>query len=354
MNKPYEKERRIAELAVQRASILTKRVLAAVDKGEISKSDDSPVTIADFAAQALLISAIHHNFPEDKFVGEETADALRENIKLQQTVWDLVSATHLDDEESEATLATPASAQEMLDIIDLGCGSGGREGRVWMLDPVDGTATFIRGEQYAVCLALVENGLEKVGVLGCPNLNLKAGRIQETLVDKHGYGLMLSAVLGEGATIQPMSTGALQAAGKIARERDVPEAKDFHFVDTTLASSLDLEKHRMLAEQLGASWPGTELWSSQMRYVALTVGFGGIMLRIPKKKDKRSYVWDHAGGHLIYTEAGGWVTDLEGKTIDFGMGRKLKENYGMVAASLSMHPKILAMVKELLQDETAQ
>jgi 3'(2'), 5'-bisphosphate nucleotidase len=40
-----------------------------------------------------------------------------------------------------------------------------------------------------------------------------------------------------------------------------------------------------------------------MRYVSLTVGGGNVMLRVPIKKNKRSYVWDHAGGHLIFREA---------------------------------------------------
>ena len=49
---PYAKELQLACLTVQRATLLTKKLLAAVEKGSLDKSDDSPVTIADFAAQA--------------------------------------------------------------------------------------------------------------------------------------------------------------------------------------------------------------------------------------------------------------------------------------------------------------
>src|SRR5277367_3223340 len=114
---PFSRERLLAELAVQRASILTKKVLSAVNKGLLSKTDSTPVTIADFAAQALLISAIHHAFPSDQFVGEEDSDALRKDEQLLQSVWELVSSTHLDDAESEGLLASPVSVEEMLDII---------------------------------------------------------------------------------------------------------------------------------------------------------------------------------------------------------------------------------------------
>ena len=77
MDISYEKELQIAGFTVQRVALPTKKVLATVDKGTLSKSDLSPVTIADFGAQALLISAIHYDFPEDKSVGEESAEALR-------------------------------------------------------------------------------------------------------------------------------------------------------------------------------------------------------------------------------------------------------------------------------------
>jgi 3'(2'), 5'-bisphosphate nucleotidase len=346
MSKDLSQERLIAELAVQRASVLTKKVLSAVNKGELSKTDSTPVTIADFAAQALIISAIHKAFPNDKFVGEEDADALRKDDGVRQRVWELVSSTHLDDTESEAMLASPETVEEMLEVIDLGgCGTGGREGRVWMLDPVDGTLTFLRGQQYAVALALVEDGEEKIGVLGCPNLSLKTGRVHEDSVDAEGMGLMLSAVKGEGAVMRLMGTGSLLPGSKI--ERSVAkELKDLHFVDCVTTASLDLEKHRRVAEKLGASWPGTDLWSSHMRYVALIVGGGDVLLRIHKKKNKTSCVWDHAGGQLVFREVGGKITDLDGKKIDFGTGRTLTVNSGMVAAIEGFHDKVLEMVAE--------
>jgi 3'(2'), 5'-bisphosphate nucleotidase len=349
----YSQERLIAELAVQRAAILTKKVLSAVDKGSLSKTDSTPVTIADFAAQALIISAIQHAFPTDKFVGEEDADVLRKDEKLQQSVWELVSSTHLDDAESEALLASPASVEEMLDVIDLGGrGTGGRDGRVWILDPVDGTKTFLDGQQYAVALALVVDGEEKVGVLGCPNLNLETGRVSEMSTDKDGLGLMLSAVKGEGAVMRPIGKGALQTAQRIERLRDSSmELKDLHIVNCSTSKSLWIDKHREVTEKFGASWPGTDLWSSQMRYAALTVGGGDVMLRIPMQKDARSYVWDHAGGHLIFREVGGKITALDGKEIDFGAGRKMEENWGMVAANESVHARILETVVEVLKED---
>ncbi len=41
---------------------------------------------------------------------------------------------------------------------------------MWTLDPIDGTKGFLRGEQFAVCLALIIDGEGQLGVMGCPNL----------------------------------------------------------------------------------------------------------------------------------------------------------------------------------------
>lgn len=73
-------------------------------------------------------------------------------------------------------LQSPARALETSEILEAisRCNStGGPTGRHWVLDPVDGTLGFVRGDQYAVALALIENGKVVIGVLGCPNYPLK-------------------------------------------------------------------------------------------------------------------------------------------------------------------------------------
>jgi 3'-phosphoadenosine 5'-phosphosulfate (PAPS) 3'-phosphatase len=41
---------------------------------------------------------------------------------------------------------------------------------LWVLDPVDGTKGYLRGERYAVCLSLIIDARVELGVIGCPNL----------------------------------------------------------------------------------------------------------------------------------------------------------------------------------------
>jgi 3'(2'), 5'-bisphosphate nucleotidase len=348
---PFHRERAIAELAVLRACVLTKTVLAAVD--EISKTDSSPVTIADFAAQALIISAVRSVFPNDGLVGEEDASALRADPALTARVYDLVcSVKRLAGASSElAAIPGPASPEEMIAMIDLGAsGQGGRHGRFWVMDPVDGTRAFLRGEQYAVSLALVEDGVERVGVLGCPNLRLtKAGRVEEASVDSTGLGVLLTAVRGQGSTIRHVSSPAtLAPARKLDRFPDPARTQDLHVVDCLQSKAYRHDVVADLAARLGAVYPGTEVWSSHVRYAALIIGGGDYQLRVPATDKTRMCLWDHAGAQLIFTELGGKITDLDGKPIDFGAGRDLNQNRGMVAAKEGVHGTVLAALREIL------
>ena len=77
---------------------------------------------------------------------------------------------------------------EVLKAISRCNSIGGPTGRFWVLDPVDGTLGFVRGDQYAVALALIEDGEVVLGVLGCPNYPLK----KEWLSYQDGYHRIIS------------------------------------------------------------------------------------------------------------------------------------------------------------------
>ncbi|KAI9370637.1 hypothetical protein BJX61DRAFT_535463 [Aspergillus egyptiacus] len=347
---PYAKELQIACLAVQRAALLTKKLIEAVDKGSFDKSDATPVTIADFAAQSLIIAAIHHAFPDDEIVGEEDSKALRAAPDLLERTWELVSSTRLDDEGSEGLLSAPESKEEMLRLIDLGAqGSCKPRGRSWVLDPVDGTATFMKGQQYAVCLALVEDGRQRIGVTGCPNLDLSSGAIHEDMADRTGYGYQVFAVAGKGARMRRMGTGSLLSTRRIDPIAQITDPQDIRLVDCSAATSSNYELHGRLAESLKAPWPPrTDLWSAQLRYIAIAVGGCNVLVKIPRKTSYRSKVWDHVGGMLIAEELGCIVSDLKGDPVDCSLGRSLAGCQGMIIAPASIHGRLVEAVKQLL------
>lgn len=350
MSAPFAYERAVAEAAVLRAAILTKKVQSSVK--EVSKEDKSPVTAADFAAQAVLIAALRNLFPKDAFVGEEDSAQLRDDEGLQQWVFDLVSkSSDVVVPGSGEKLAKPENIEEMLCMIDLGGrGKGGSTGRFWVMDPVDGTKTFLRGHQYAVSLSLVEDGKEVVGVLCCPNLRLKEGRVVEDNVDTDGLGIMLSAVKGQGVTVRTLNNDAILPPALPLETLEAPgDLKDLHIVDSRNSAALRHDIIQDLAQRFGAQYPGTEVWSSHMRYASLILGGADAQIRVPVSPKSKVCIWDHVGAQLIFTEVGGKITDLDGKPIDFGVGRELSGNRGMIVAREGVHGKILSIVTEMLQ-----
>lgn len=61
---------------------------------------------------------------------------------------------------------------------------------------------------------------------------------------------------------------------------------------------------------------------------------------------------DHASGSLLVEMAGGIITDSRGQLLNFGLGRTLGENYGVVAAGKEVHAKILAAIQQVKSDES--
>ncbi|MEX2627272.1 MAG: inositol monophosphatase family protein, partial [Ilumatobacteraceae bacterium] len=180
------RELEAAVAAVRAASELCARVQGRLLAGEtLTKGDDSPVTVADFAAQAVVCSVLGSElgtfepgaFESGAFepgafepgafepgafemVGEEDAADLRggDRAALLDAVVELV----------RHQLGADVSPAAVLAAIDRGRADG-RSDRFWTLDPIDGTKGFLRGDQYAIALALVEAGEVVLGALGCPN-----------------------------------------------------------------------------------------------------------------------------------------------------------------------------------------
>ncbi|KAJ8101450.1 hypothetical protein POJ06DRAFT_251569 [Lipomyces tetrasporus] len=335
----YALERRIAELAVERACRLTSIVSESQQTGSVSKSDHSPVTVADFGAQAVIIGALRKVFPEDPVVGEEDSSILRNDDGLRERVWKLVVEASGDGNQDE--IAQIESEEQMLDYIDWGRFEGGKVKRMWALDPVDGTKGFLRGGQFAVCLALIVDSKVVVGVIGCPNL------LVDPADGSSGKGMLMSAVVGEGAFSRPLASPVDSARPiKMSSLTDITTAS---FCESVEAGHSAHDQQAKIAQLLGITKPSVRM-DSQAKYASIARGDGDIYLRLPVSATYEEKIWDHASGNLLVTEAGGIVTDMYGKPLDFSQGRTLKQNKGIVAASKVIQPNVLEVVQKVLQE----
>ncbi|KAK6225570.1 hypothetical protein QIS74_01617 [Colletotrichum tabaci] len=351
MDGPYARELATAIAAIQHAARLSRRVLVASDKGVVTKEDLSPVTVADFAIQALLTSTLHAAFPDDKFVGEESAADLRENPKLCESVWALLQQV-AGEKEDDSLCKLPASPEEMCDMIDwCGLGEPSPTGRFWVFDPIDGTKTFVRGELYAINVCLMEDGRQSVGIVGLPLLSADArAPINNDSIDPTGTGSIMFAVRSHGTFIRPLPGPIDLQPTKIPRhaEADSPDLISVTCIEGSESGAPGI--HQKVAERLGVAYPGNDLLGWVLRWTVLGLGQANCTFWAYRRRDRLAKIWDHAGAMLLFEEVGGKVTDVDGNPVNLTAGRKMVANYGFVAAPPSVHARVLEAVRETLKE----
>ena len=203
-----------------------------------TKADGSYVTIADREAESYLRRQIAERFPDDGIVGEEEGER------------------------------------------------AGRSGRRWIVDPIDGTFSFVHGVPfYGVLIALEIAGQPIVGVVNIPALH-------ELVAAASGFGCFFN---GEPARVS--QTASLSEALLLATDFNSCERYGFG----------------RAAELLQARAKSSRTWGDCYGYVLVATGRADVML------DPVMNLWDCAPLLPIMEEAGGTFTDWRGaRTIDGG------------------------------------
>lgn len=316
--------------AVRLASHVAREVERELVDHTMTKKDKSPVTVADFAAQALVGFLLERTFPNDPLVAEENSTHLREpgaETNLKNVV--RFVGRHLAYSTEETVCAW----------IDHGAQQPAR--RFWTLDPIDGTKGFLRGDQYAVALALIVDGEVQVGVLGCPNLS------DGYRPDPDGPGSLVVAVRGEGTWTTPLGTAGSTVRLHVSAVTESAEARLMRSVD---AGHTNTGRVAQLVQVLGVK-ASPVLMDSQAKYSVMAAGHGDLLFRLLTKAqpDYREKIWDHAAGSLVIEEAGGRVTDLLGNNLDFTQGRTLANNVGIMASNGHLHEAALDALSRVFQ-----
>jgi 3'(2'), 5'-bisphosphate nucleotidase len=308
--------------AAVKAAVLCERIRMDLAGGEsLLKSDKSPVTIADYGAQAIICKLIRERFPDDTVVAEEDSRELRrpDRSRILEQVAGYVKA-----------FIPVSSSEEVCSWIDFG--SDSVTDRFWALDPVDGTKGFLRGDQYAIALALIEKGIVKLGILACPNLYAD---VHHPLGEK---GCLFLAMKGKGS-FQLDRRGANKRSISVSKVTSPSEAVITESVEPDHADHL---AHRWLAQKLNISKSSLRM-DSQAKYGVLARGEVTLYLRVPSSAEPgyKENIWDHAAGSIIAEEAGGRVTDVRGRRLDFSSGIKMEKNHGILVSNGILHETVL-------------
>lgn len=297
----------------------------------ITKDDRSPVTVADFAVQAIVQLGLAMRDDHPLIVGEERAKALRD--PAQSAVLDaVVEAVHAWREH--------LTVDEVLTAIDA-CDHDGSADAYWTLDPIDGTKGFLRGQQYAIALARIEDGHVTMGVMGCPNLSIDQSASVES-ADSHGT--IYVATAGGGAWELPANKPEMQPERiSIAQLSPTRGIRACESVEAEHSKQSDTAR---ILEELGGAGEPVRL-DSQCKYAVVARGQADAYLRLPTRKDYVEKIWDHAAGMLIAAEAGAVVSDVSGAELDFTHGRTLQANRGIICALPDIHPRIIDAIDRL-------
>ncbi len=317
-----EAAREAARLAGQLCLAVRSEMLG--HPARMEKAGREPVTIADFGAQAVILHYLAEHFPTDAVLAEERAadfERLADAAQHERIV------RHVG-----AALGRTVTAGEIARWLDYGRERVGS--RVWAVDPIDGTEGFLRGDQFAIAIALLVGGAPVVGALACPLLPFGAGGAT------NARGVIALAVRGFGATLEPLVGGPRRPL----RVSDRAEASAARIVESVEVAHTD---HDFSARVLAAAGVGGQpvRMDSQAKYVAVADGRAEIYIRHSPGSDYHEKIWDHAAGVLIVQQAGGRVSDLDGRPLDFSRGARLSSNRGVLATNGFLHEALLEAVR---------
>ena len=313
----------IALGALRTAAQVCRSVQAGIQPDKLDKRDRSPVTVADFASQAIICRALGDAFGDDAIIGEEDSSALAqpENAPFLQRV-----------REELGRVGIEGSGEQIRRWIDRG-NAGEFSNRFWTLDPIDGTKGFLRGEQYAISLALIVEGRIQLALLACPNMPVQPGR--------DARGVIFYAAQGQGSWTLPLDRDAAPEPVRASRTADPAGAR---FCESVESGHSAHDRSAQVAAALGIETEPLRM-DSQAKYAAVARGDAEIYLRVPTRADYRECIWDHAGGVLVVEEAGGIVTDIDGKALEFTHGPRLMANRGLVVANRELHARFLEAIR---------
>ena len=311
--------------AVRQAAAVCRSVQSSMAPDALEKKDKSPVTVADFASQALICRQLQEEYLQDRVIGEEGADELRTTE----------GAAFLQRIHQECVRAgVDYSPDEVCAWIDRG-GLQEYQPRFWTLDPIDGTKGFLRRDQYAISLALVVEGKIVMGILGCPNLPV------DSTQPEGARGVLAWAVAGEGSWMVPLDSPD-DAAVRL-NVTATAQSADARFCESVESGHSSHDWSGAIASTLGITREPFRI-DSQCKYLAVARGDADIYLRLPTRKGYQEKIWDHAGGVILVEEAGGTVTDINGLPPEFNHGRTLAANQGMVVTNGQFHQQVVDAV----------
>ncbi len=282
----------------------------------IAKPDGSPVTVVDFVSQAVLVSELARFAPGTGFICEESRLGLLESSRPD------VVALYLRAVRSELGDMTDERALALLDAPPPHTDDW------WVIDPIDGTAGFVAGAHYSVCVARVTSGRAVLGAIGCPRLASEGGAD----VASDGPGSIVAAKRGQGAWIWCERTRRYRALHRGPWQQPLRWARSMNRRRIALRAQPAFESMGVPLEAIPID--------SQCKYALVAAGRADVAVRLPTRRGTE-HAWDHLAGVLAASEAGLTATDVLGQPLDASFGDRFERNAGVLCAPVELHAQLV-------------
>ena len=264
-------------LAVEAGRVISEYYLLDVTAEEKTGVDNfaEPVTVADREASRIIVNGLANLFPEDAILSEEEADKTDERLSRE---------------------------------------------RVWMIDPIDGTAGFIKKDgDFAVQVGLAEKGRPVLGVVFLP-----------------AHKTLYFALKGDGAFVQVGDE----------KPRKVLVSQKTNFSQMNIAVSRDHRSPKMsriikdlgLRKEIGRGSVGVKIGMIAQQYCDLYIHLS-----------HRTKFWDTCAPQIILEEAGGRLTDLFGNEFRYDRDDVMNLN-GILASNGAVHDMTLERLTPILNE----
>ncbi len=296
--------------------------LAAIELGRtlagshVEKGDSSPIQVANYFVQCLVLHAANQAFPHAPMIAEEDDTYLKAmwDEGLRHSVERYIQRMYPQFVLSDVCRLVERSARVGHPLFQVS-------------DPIGGTESFLRqnGDHWSSQWCLVDGGRIIVAIMACPTI---AG------------GILLYARERAGCWVMPLTGGGwrriqVSTCRRLSRSRLVMAANDQNPGRNALEA-----KFRELGNpnKILNSWGGTP-------YALVATGRVDAFLRLPPTRFPHLQIWDHAPGMLLVTEAGGQVSDVDGISI-FGLKpEKWMSIRGVIATNTRLHQQLVRNVE---------
>jgi len=315
-------ELKLIKAAMRQAALLTRQVQAQHLGDAAQKAGHEPVTLADYGAQAILARTLAAAYPDDGLYSEESSAQFLELVAPERRAALVTLVAN--------ALGEPVTESDLVRWLDHG--RGRETGRMWTVDPVDGTKGFVAGRRYAIAVGVMEGGLPLAGLLACPGWPSRDGK------GALFYAQRSAAYAESLAGGKPVRVAVRTLAG-LSGIRVAESVEDDH---------ADRAAQGRVLSSAGLVRPVIQQVDGQDKYAMVAAGEAQIYLRLPKEAEPRHRIWDHLAGVALVQAAGGIVTDLDGSLLDFTRGPILTANRGMVATcGGALHERVLEAIETL-------